>query len=73
MDNAMNTTKVTKDMLVGDIVANIPGAADALMNAGMHCLGCPASQSESLENSSMVHGLDPDSVVEAVNAAIAEA
>ena len=45
MDNAMNTTKVTKDMLVGDIVANIPGAAYALMNAGMHCLGCPASQS----------------------------
>ena len=73
MDNVMNATKVTKDTLGGDIVANIPGAAEALMNAGMHCLGCPASQSESLENASMVHGLDPDSVVEAVNAAIAEA
>ncbi|HAT82058.1 MAG TPA: DUF1858 domain-containing protein [Eubacterium sp.] len=62
--------EITKDMLVGDIVNNIEGAAGALMESGMHCLGCPASQSESLENACMVHGLNVDEVLAKVNAAV---
>lgn len=42
------------------------------MAKGMHCLGCPASQAESIEDACMVHGLDPDEVIGAVNARINE-
>ncbi|MCI5746699.1 hydroxylamine reductase [Eubacterium pyruvativorans] len=66
----MAKIEITKDMLVGDIVNNIEGAAGALMESGMHCLGCPASQSESLENACMVHGLNVDEVLAKVNAAV---
>ena len=40
------------------------------MNIGMHCLGCPSSQQESLANACFVHGLDPEIVTKAVNVAI---
>ena len=66
----MAKIEITKDMLVGDIVNNIEGAAGALMESGMHCLGCPATQSESLENACMVHGLNVDEVLAKVNAAV---
>ena len=66
----MAKIEITKDMLVGDIVNNIEGAAGALMESGMHCLGFPASQSESLENACMVHGLNVDEVLAKVNAAV---
>lgn len=66
---------ITKDMRIGELLmlenANIIAAA--LMNSGMHCLGCPASQMESLEDACMVHGLDVAPVVDAINAKIAEA
>ena len=66
----MAKNEITKDMQGGDIVNNIEGAAGALMESGMHCLGCPASQSESLENACMVHGLNVDEVLAKVNAAV---
>lgn len=59
--------KVTKDMIIADILAMDPTVAPLLMNAGMHCLGCPASQGESLEMACLVHGLDTDLVVEELN------
>lgn len=65
----MNDT-VTQDMLVGDIVRLHPEVVDTLLAQGMHCLGCPSSQKESLANACMVHGLDPKKIVTAVNLAI---
>lgn len=59
--------KVTKNMLIGQLIALDPNIAPILMRAGMHCLGCPASQMESLEEASMVHGLDADILVEQIN------
>lgn len=59
--------KVTKDMIIADILTMDPTVAPLLMNAGMHCLGCPASQGESLEMACLVHGLDADLVVEELN------
>ena len=56
--------KVSKDMLIGHNNANI---APILMRAGMHCLGCPSSQMESLEEAAMVHGLDVDVLVNQIN------
>lgn len=67
-----NTKKITGDMLVGQICAEHPEAVPALQAVGMHCLGCPSSQMESLKDAAFVHGLDPEKVVAAVNAALAD-
>ena len=48
--------KVTKDMLIGQLLQVDANIAPILMRAGMHCLGCPSSQMESLEEAAMVHG-----------------
>ena len=62
---------ITREMLIGDIVNTYPEAAGILMSCGMHCLGCPASQAESLEEACMVHGLDAGEVLEILNENIA--
>lgn len=60
--------KVNKDMLIGEILQLDPNMAGVLMASGMHCVGCPSSQAESLEEASMVHGLPVDLVVARLNA-----
>ncbi|MEE1314528.1 MAG: DUF1858 domain-containing protein [Faecalimonas sp.] len=62
--------KVTKEMTIGELLATAPIAAPVLMEMGMHCLGCPSAQAESLEEAAMVHGLDAEVLVERINAAI---
>ncbi|MBQ6383033.1 MAG: DUF1858 domain-containing protein [Clostridia bacterium] len=64
---------VNAQTLVGEIVMNHPEAIEVLMSIGMHCLGCPASQAESLEDACAVHGIPVDQVVEAINSRIAAA
>ena len=59
--------KVTTDMLIGEIIVKYPDAAFALMQCGMGCIGCPASQGESLADASMVHGMNADEVTSYVN------
>ncbi|MFR3729378.1 DUF1858 domain-containing protein [Lacrimispora sp.] len=58
---------ITKDMYIGEILRSNPEAAEILMGCGMHCLGCPSSQMESLEEACMVHGLDIEGVLERLN------
>lgn len=60
---------ITKDMIIGDLLMqeNAEDIADVLMGAGMHCLGCPSSQMETLEEACMVHGLDCNEVVNKLN------
>ncbi len=53
----MNENKITEDMLVGDIVNAHPEVVETLVSVGMHCIGCPASQAESLADACMVHVL----------------
>lgn len=48
----------TKDMTIGEMLRTNPAVAPVLMEAGMHCLGCPSAQAESLEEAAMVHGID---------------
>ena len=57
--------------LIGEIVTQYPEAIEILLSIGMHCLGCPASQMESLEEACAVHGIPADKVIEAINAKIA--
>ena len=59
--------KFDKDTVIGDILQNAPEKADILIEAGMHCLGCPASQMETLEQACEVHGIDVDEVVKKLN------
>lgn len=59
--------KVTKNTLIGQLLQIDPNIAAILMRAGMHCIGCPSSQMESLEEAAMVHGLDADVLVNQIN------
>ena len=64
---------VTKDTVIGDILdAAGEAAAPIFFSIGMHCLGCPASRGETVEQACMVHGVDADEIVEQLNAAIGE-
>ena len=56
----METTVVNRKTLIGEIVNQYPETAEVLLGIGMHCLGCPASQAESLEDACAVHGVDPE-------------
>ncbi len=59
--------KVTKDMIIAEIIQQNQDVIPLLMNAGMHCITCPASLGESLEEAAMVHGLDVDDLVDMIN------
>lgn len=63
---------VTKDMTIGEILRVDRRCAEFLMQIGMHCLGCPASQAETLEEACMVHGVDCQSLVDDINSYLAE-
>ncbi len=58
---------IEKTMRIGDILEANPEKAEILLDAGMHCLGCPASQAETLEEACDVHGIDVDELVKKLN------
>ncbi len=57
---------ITKETVMGDMLQYDMGIAYVLMQAGMHCVGCPSSIGESLEEACMVHGLDADEVLKSI-------
>ncbi|MCR5626588.1 MAG: DUF1858 domain-containing protein [Lachnospiraceae bacterium] len=59
---------IDKDTAIGDLLRLKPEAAPLLMEIGMHCLGCPASQGETIEEAAMVHGVDCEDLVTQINA-----
>lgn len=63
--------QIDKDMLIGALVQMDDMIAPMLMRAGMHCLGCPSAQGESLEEACMVHGIDCDALVAGINEVLA--
>lgn len=60
--------QVSKDMTIGEVLSINPNVAPILLEIGMHCLGCPSAQGESLAEAAMVHGIDADLLVEKINA-----
>lgn len=58
---------IDKNMRIGELLEQFPEKADILLEAGMHCLGCPASQAETLEEACSVHGIDVEQLVEELN------
>ncbi len=63
--------QVTKDMIIAELIGIDKGIIVILMQAGMHCVGCPSSQGETLEEACMVHGMDCDALVEEINTYLA--
>lgn len=61
-------TEVSRLTIIGDILDANPDTAPFFIEMGMHCLGCPASRGESIEMACMVHGTDPDELVDKINA-----
>lgn len=64
--------QVTKDMIIGDILDLDRGTSKFFLEIGMHCLGCPSSRGESLEEACEVHGVDPDELLDAINNYLAD-
>lgn len=64
--------QVTKDTLIGEALQMSMDIAPILMGIGMHCLGCPASQGESIAQACEVHGINADELVEKINAVLAD-
>lgn len=58
---------ITKDMTIGEILVKDQNVVPVLLEAGMHCLGCPASQMETLEEAAAVHGIDIEELMAKIN------
>lgn len=58
---------ITKDMTIGEVVRTNPDKAMTLMEFGMGCVGCPSAQAETIEEAAMVHGIEVDALLEALN------
>lgn len=61
-------TGITKDMTIGEIIRANEAVIPVLINAGMHCVGCPSAQGETLEEAAMVHGMDVDDLMSKIEA-----
>lgn len=59
--------EINKDMTIGELLELAPEKADILLDAGMHCLGCPASQAETLEEACEVHGINVEELLKELN------
>ena len=59
--------QVVKETIMGDLLKSNPEVVPILLNAGMHCIGCPSSIGESLDEACMVHGIDVDDLVTEIN------
>lgn len=64
--------QVTKSTMIGELLQLDENIAPILLNIGMHCLGCPSSQMETIEEAAMVHGVNPDELVGTINDFLAQ-
>ena len=63
---------ITKDMTIAQAVSVNQNIIPVLLDIGMHCLGCPSAQAETLEEAAMVHGLDPDELMNRIQTELGE-
>ena len=59
--------KVTKDMIISEVLMLDKGTVPIFLNSGMHCLGCPSSSGESIEDACAIHGIDADKLIGDLN------
>lgn len=70
MEDTKQTTgnvEITRDMLIGEIIQAKPETINTLLMAGMGCISCPSSLYETLDEACMVHGMDPEYLLEELN------
>lgn len=60
--------KITKDSIIGDVLALDPGCGELFLEIGMHCLGCPSATGETIAQACEIHGADADELVAKLNA-----
>ncbi len=63
---------ITKDMTIAQALKENQNIIPVLLDIGMHCLGCPSAQGETLEEAAMVHGIDPEELMERIKSQIGE-
>lgn len=68
----MDAPQVEKDTMIGELLQIDQNIAPILFGIGMHCLGCPASQMETIEEAAMVHGINPQDLVDEINKFLAK-
>lgn len=59
--------QVTKDMIIADVLKLDRGTVPIFLSSGMHCLGCPSSSGESIEDACAIHGIDADQLIKELN------
>lgn len=59
--------EINKDMTIGELLEKAPEKAEILLEAGMHCFGCPASQAETIAEACDVHGIDVEELIKKLN------
>lgn len=59
--------QIDKKMTIGELLEKAPEKTEILLEAGMHCLGCPASQAETIEEACEVHGIDLEEIIKKLN------
>lgn len=64
--------KITMDMTIAEAIAVDQNVIPVLLEIGMHCLGCPSAQAETLEEAAMVHGLDPEDLMDKISEQLGE-
>ena len=69
MEKQDNQAVITKDMVISEVIQKKPRTLQVLMSIGLGCIGCPSSLMETVEQAAMVHGLDPDMLIEKLNEA----
>ena len=62
--------EITKNAIIGDVLDQYPDTAEIFFSIGMHCLGCPASRGETIEEACAVHGADVDALISSLNEAV---
>ena len=65
--------EIKKDTIIGDILYVAPQTAPIFLSIGMHCLGCPSSRGETVEQACMVHGVEVEELLAKINASVAAA
>ena len=65
--------QITKDTIIGDILDIAPETAPIFLSIGMHCLGCPSSRGETVEQACMVHRVEVEELLAKINASVAAA
>jgi hybrid cluster-associated redox disulfide protein len=63
---------ITKNMTIAQAISTNQNVIPILLDIGMHCLGCPSAQAETLEEAAMVHGLDPEDLMQRIKDELGE-